>query len=617
VQIDYATRRQSLLRAHDRLRLRLQNIKQRSRQLSWARLWIFLGGVVLAFFTTSVSLEMGSLVCVISIVIFSLFVYQHRRIENSVRRFQIWLRLKEIHLARQAVAWEHLPKTLPFSPSRDHPYEIDLDVTGEYSLHRLLDTTATIGGSTRLREWLLTDVPDFSRIIYRQDLVRELVWQPIFRDKLTLYGKLSSRPGERWSAAELQRWLVTPIPQDRLGEIVAVLGVLALINLTLALLNAASLLPPVWLVPFLLYFALSISRVRDLLTLFHDAAALHGSLSQMKDVFNFLETYRYQPDRNLKKLCLPFQQTNRPSRLILRLTAVVSAASLQHNIILWGLLNALVPWDLFFAYQLRRCQRRLQTQLPVWLDTWYELEAVCALATFAYLNPHYRFPHIKSSSGVWQAQSMGHPLIPFGKRINNDFSIAGLGQIALVTGSNMSGKSTFLRTIGVNMTLAYIGSVVAAENLQLSLFRLFSCIRVTDSLADGFSYFYAEVRRLKVLLDALNDDHELPLFFLIDEIFRGTNNRERLIGSRAYIRALLGSESQPKPGIGLVATHDLELTHLASERILNYHFADRIHDGRMVFDYQLYTGPASTTNALRIMELEGLPVSTDEPRASE
>jgi DNA mismatch repair ATPase MutS len=165
--------------------------------------------------------------------------------------------------------------------------------------------------------------------------------------------------------------------------------------------------------------------------------------------------------------------------------------------------------------------------------------------------------------------------------VSNDFAFQEMGQTIILTGSNMSGKSTFLRSLGVNLSLAYAGSVVNARQLNVGLLRLFTCIRVTDSVTDGISYFYAEVRRLKALLDNLQDSDAMPLFFLIDEIFRGTNNRERLIGSRAYIQALAG-----KNGIGFISTHDLELIKLADEiaAVKNYHFREHIEDDRLVFD---------------------------------
>ncbi len=271
----------------------------------------------------------------------------------------------------------------------------------------------------------------------------------------------------------------------------------------------------------------------------------------------------------------------------------------------WIVLNFFLPYDVFFAYLLGKARGDLAERLPQWLDIWYEIEALNGLTTFAYLNPDHAFPSL-SDQPVLKARAIGHPLIPYTEKVSNDFLLTGLGQVVMITGSNMSGKSSFLRTLGLNMVLAYAGCVIDAEQLEIGLFRLFSCIRVTDSVVDGISYFYAEVRRLRGLLDALQTPDQPPVFFLIDEIFRGTNNRERLIGSESFIRALVGQQS-----LGLISTHDLELVKLADDipQISNYHFREHIRDDRMVFDYVLRSGPSPTTNALKIMAIEGLPVN--------
>ncbi len=216
---------------------------------------------------------------------------------------------------------------------------------------------------------------------------------------------------------------------------------------------------------------------------------------------------------------------------------------------------------------------------------------------------------MRGRNGRFSAQTIGHPLIPDETRICNDFQMDELGMVDILTGSNMAGKSSFLRTLGVNLCLAYAGGPVFAQVFETRLFRLYTSIRVADSVTDGFSYFYAEVRRLEGLLTALKDEDERPLFFLIDEIFRGTNNRERLIGSQSFIKALVGQH-----GIGLIATHDLELVKLADDRPLvrNYHFRDGVENGRMIFDYLLHPGPCPTTNALKIMALAGLPVDSTQ-----
>jgi DNA mismatch repair ATPase MutS len=288
----------------------------------------------------------------------------------------------------------------------------------------------------------------------------------------------------------------------------------------------------------------------------------------------------------------------------------VAAAGIQKSPLLWLPLNLLMPWDFFFTLQLDRYKARLRNLLPQWLDTWYELEALSALANFAYLNPDYTFPEVLDQpeapdQPLFEAHALGHPLLPAAEKICNDFSIEDLRQIAIITGSNMSGKSTFLRTLGVNLCLAYAGGPVNASRLRVAPLRLFTCINVSDSLSDGISYFYAEVRRLKALLDALEDEHAFPVLFLIDEIFRGTNNRERQIGSRAYIRALATAR-----GVGVISTHDLELIHLSEQMpgVHNFHFREEVAGDHMTFDYRLRPGPCPTTNALRIMALAGLPV---------
>ncbi|HMU56562.1 MAG TPA: MutS family DNA mismatch repair protein, partial [Nitrospira sp.] len=224
-----------------------------------------------------------------------------------------------------------------------------------------------------------------------------------------------------------------------------------------------------------------------------------------------------------------------------------------------------------------------------------------------FLHPTYVWPSRVPETAV-RAVALGHPLIPARNRVANDLELSGLGSIHLITGSNMSGKSTFLRTIGINLCLAQAGAPVCAARLDWSPVRLACCIRVDDSLDAGLSFFYAEVKRLKTILDAIGDRAAPPVLFLIDEIFKGTNNRERLIGSRAYITALSTGN-----GFGLVSTHDLELTDLEKDipSLINAHFQETVTGGTLSFDYKLRPGPCPTTNALKIMEMEGLPV--DQP----
>jgi DNA mismatch repair ATPase MutS len=354
---------------------------------------------------------------------------------------------------------------------------------------------------------------------------------------------------------------------------------------------------------------------------------MQAALEQLLVVFRHLERWNYHHVPHLAQLCQPFRdEAQRPSEALKGIRRVVNGTGLRANPILWLLLNALMPWDLYFAYRLWQQKRKLADHLPLWLACWFEVESLSSLANFAYLNPHYTFPHLLATGEArLETSGLGHPLLPDASKVGNAFTITEVGQIFIFTGSNMAGKSTFLRTVGSNLCLAYAGGPVNATRLVTSLFRLYSCIRISDSVTDGISYFYGEVKCLKGLLVALEasrpqaadrrplsqegqaQEEERPLLYFIDEIFRGTNNRERLIGSRAYIRALVGQN-----GVGLIATHDLELAKLAEEiaAVHNYHFREEVAGGRMVFDYTLRPGPSPTTNALKIMALEGLPVES-------
>jgi hypothetical protein len=595
-----------------RLVRQIQTLSDQSRRLSWLRFWgflIILAATVLAFqwFGT----PPGSITGLLGIGLFLTLVYLHRRIKAGIGRHRLWLQIKQAQIARLELDWEHIPMPTKLQANPQHPFESDLDLIGERSIHHLLNAATSVDGSKRLHEWLSDSDPELSVILERQALVQEISQLPLFRDKLILYSAITRGSiGKQWDGKALLSWLQTENAHSSLRPTLLILGLLSVVNIILFALNNAGIIPPLWVITFVPYAGLSILNIVRIGSLFDEALTLSEQLRSLKSVFAYLETYHYANHAHLRALCEPFlQPQHKPSAHLRRITRLTSAASLQRTQILWLFVNVIVPWDIFFAHKLDQAKAGLLRVLPTWLDVWYNLEALSSLANFAYLNPDYAFPTFvttqQENSAILEAKGLGHPLLPAGQKICNDFAIQKLGDVIIVTGSNMSGKSSFLRTLGVNICLANAGSAVNAAALDIPVFRLFTCIKVSDSVTDGISYFYAEVKRLKALLTELEKEDDRPNFFLIDEIFRGTNNRERLIGSRAYVRALTG-----KDGTGVVSTHDLELVTLATAipQISNYHFEEAIQDGRMVFDYVLRPGPSPTTNALKIMAIEGLPV---------
>lgn len=596
-------RQDALRRQVERLNRRLGRLEQISNRLSGFRLIVV--AVMLISGVLAFALE-GSGVFLsaagVAALIFAFLVVQHRRVKHGIKQFERWRRIKRAHLARLTLDWAGLPPAIRLDPVGDHPFELDLDMTGDRSLHHLLDTTVTRESSIRLRDWLLTTDPDLGAVRQRQVLVKELKTIPNFRDKLAMYG--AERRGR--AVSDVLLWLKR---KDRAEvRILIALVLLALVNLLLVAGDALGVVDPFWRVTIPAYFIAFLFAVRGIGDVFQDTLTLRDSVETFNVVFQHLETFRYGERPELRKLSAPFLDTaRRPTRQLRVIRWLLVAASLRSNVILWFPLNLFVPLDLLVAWGLDRLRSRLEMLLPQWLDVWFELEALSALATYADLHPNAVFPAVDEDA-TFDGAGLGHPLIREDVKVRNDFVLSGSGKVVIITGSNMSGKSSFLRTLGLALSMTYAGGVVDAASLRVSAFRLFTCIRVSDSVIEGYSYFYAEVRRLKLLLEALDGKSPHPLFFLIDEIFKGTNNRERLIGSRSYIRALAGQH-----GLGLISTHDLELAQLENDLpgVSNMHFQDQFTDGRLVFDYKLREGTSPTTNALKIMSLAGLPIEIE------
>ncbi len=598
-----------------RLERRTAQLELIGRKYWTIRRFIFLaGGLLSLFLCRYFGAFAGWVLAGLWVVTFSLVAFYHRRVRESIARNSVMMNIKQTQMARIRLDWDHLPRSVEAAAVPGHPFETDLDITGARSLHRLLDSAVTSEGSERLRSWLLNTVPDPLVIKDRQALVRELSGHSLFRDKLQLFsaitgsdarGKKVGEP-DRWESNKLVAWIQPDVGKASLLTTVRLLALLAALNITLFVLNLFGLAPAIWPIVFLLYLGVMISKYGQIATAWDELQELEKALLRFRRVFQYLEARRYGNTPGLAKICEPFtDKAQRPSAELKRLGRLASALGLRTNALLWLLIHAFVPWDFYFSHRLLLLQREVAHLLPRWLDAWHELEALNSLANFAYLHPGYVFPEITVADSVFEARALGHPLLQPGAKVCNDFESGEQHRIAVLTGSNMAGKSTFLRTVGVNLCLGYAGAPVNAERLCISLFRVFTCIKVSDSVQDGFSYFYAEVKRLKALLFATEIAVSLPLLFLIDEIFRGTNSRERLIGSRAYIRTLANRST-----VGIVATHDLELIKLADEipNIANFHFRDDVREGKMVFDYRLRPGPCPTTNALLIMRMEGLPV---------
>jgi len=600
--------RDYLLQRADHLSAKIDTLSDVDDQISNIRLFIFLGGLAASFVAYLYTPQ------IIFLSLFFLFlgsfIYaakRQRMVVSYLEHFRNWHDIVTDQLARRQLDWSSLEHHQKYNAGK---LQDDINLWGHRSLLHLIDTTVTEGGWKTLTEWVEKKVPEPESIHKRARIVEELIPLSFFREKMRLLVSSTLKNKEAIRTRILQKWVQSSRNMDKVTQYLWILSGLAVTTAALLVMHLSGLLAGYWTISLFIYVIVFYQTKGYTAGIFDESYHIEQGVNSLSDLLTFLENYHPSGYPHLRQQLSAFQSGDaKPSSVFKKANKIVFWASLsQKNPVMWIILNLIGPWDFYFARRLERFKALLRPSLTTWLDALHELEALNALANFGYLNPEYSFAELTEpqSHPIFRAQKMGHPLLEKHEKVRNNYTLDSPGDISLITGSNMSGKSTFLRTIAINIKLAEIGAPVDAESLTLSPVRLFTCINISDSLNDGISYFYAEVKRLKELLDLLESDLPYPVCYCIDEIFRGTNNRERLAGSRALIKKLANY-----PAVGLISTHDLELVLLNKEipQLSNYHFKEHIEDGRMVFDYKLRKGPSPTTNALKIMAMEGLPTS--------
>jgi hypothetical protein len=480
----------------------------------------------------------------------------------------------------------------------DHPYAGDLDLFGPASLFELLNTTRTEIGELTLAEWLRAPAP-LAEVRARQAAIDEL--RPMLDFKEDVAVLASESPVGRTGL--LAVWAASPgvgfAPALR-----AALAAIAVITVVLAVVVYRDLIAPEWLFAWLLLEAAFAALWRHE---FH--RALHGidtperDLALLSGVLARIESERFTSPRLVRLHEALLTAGVPPSRRIAQLRTLVSWLDATHN-----MMFAPIAFVLMLRPQLAiaidRWHASFGGAVATWLEAVGDIEALAALATFAYERPDDPFPELVESGPVYEADGLGHPLIPLTVGVRNDVRLgAAAPHVIIVSGSNMSGKSTLLRSVGVSVVLALAGAPVTATRLRVSALSLGATLHIEDSLQAGHSRFFAEILRIRTIADAARG--AVPLLFLLDEILHGTNSHDRRIGAEGIVRALVGLGA-----IGLVTTHDLALTELPATlgSAVNMHFEDRLEDGKMIFDYRMRPGVVEHSNALALMRAIGLDV---------
>ena len=516
------------------------NGRRISARFTTARLTIFAASLLGAVIPHKLGWTLfGNLVLASGFVLFLIVAWYHNRLEDRLHRLRRWQGIKRVHLARLSLKWTEIPLRDVTVPER-HGYARDLDLVGPHSLLHLIDHSISCQGRQRLASWLLDQPPLAAQWSSRQSLIRELTPLSLLRDRLVLEAQAVEEAdidGRRLLSVLQKR-----VDDSGLMPMLLTESVLAVTTAILLLADLASSLGNYWMLSFGLYAFLFLSVRSRSEEIFDHAQSLHLQLERLSAVLRYLERRSYRTTPHLARLCAPLlQRASSPSRSLKQAASLMNRLSVRAHPLVHYLINAVGPWDLFHTNRLQQLQDRIASVAPLWFELLAELDAAASLATFAHLHPDYLWPTLHHAGADSQengdvpeltAEGLAHPLIPAAVRVANHVTLQGRGRIFLVTGSNMSGKSTFLRTIGINTCLAQAGAPVCATAFRWSLVRIGSCIRVDDSLDGGLSFFYAEVKRLKTILDSTRDRQGPPVLWLIDEVFKGTNNRERLIGRR-------------------------------------------------------------------------------------
>lgn len=527
---------------------------------------------------------------------------------------------------RVARDWNALVPWTGEELTHDHPYAADLDVTGHASLVRLLDVTSPGPGRLTLMSWLAGAVPPVSELRSRQEAVRELAPAVEWRETLTAHawtaGASRRTDVERFLIwAEQKPWLLGR-PAFVWGSrvlpfFIAPMAVLAF----LSLLWARGVMPPPadwavdlgaiarrwWVFPFAAGILLTALTRRGVTARLEAAMSHLSGLASYAAMLAHVEGSTFTTPR-MAALRERLTGQGGASRALKRLGAIVRLAEARYSPMGHGVLQVLGLWDLNVVVALERWQVMSGAHARDWLDALGDAEALAAFATLAHDNPGWTTPELVDGPARIEARALGHPLLPAATRVSNDVTVGPPGTFLLVTGSNMSGKSTLLRAIGTNVILAQAGGPVCAASMRLTPVDVWTSIRIDDSLEAGVSLFMAELQRLKRIVDAARDPGRArPLLYLLDEILHGTNTAERRIAARRVITYLLKAGA-----IGAVTTHDLTLAddptlESAAQRV---HFTERFEerDGgtSMTFDYRLRPGLATSANALKLLAMIGL-----------
>lgn len=575
----------------------LKLVTQKSKRFAWYRFFTFIL-IFSPLFVWGVQTWITLVISVLVAVFFFFLIKKNNQLDKRKRRLTVLKKITEDELLALKHSFFHFPNGGEFL-NTDHFFSYDLDLFGDGSLFQFVNRTATQSGKQKLAGWFMNPPFQQDEIRKKQHAIKELSEMPAWRLQFLADGQLfeeteqMSREIRSWSEMELTlqnstrtKWLINIIPA---------LTLLSIIPAALGMTNFF-----IWLMVFLQWTILYFygKRINEYFKFFGRKSELFEKYMQL---LHQIEETEFKSEY-LQELHQKIASPDSASHIFQQLKSRVKEFEYRGNIIIGFFLNSVFLWDVRCVYKLWKWHREHHRQLAIWLGVIAETDALISLANFTKNNSGLIFPEITDEEFTFQATQLGHPLLHPAKRVCNDFKISDWSKVVIITGANMAGKSTFLRTVGVNLVLARMGAPVCAEQLVFTPIDIYTNMRTTDSLLKDESYFFAELKRIKGVLERLQKGERI--FVILDEMLKGTNSVDKLNGSKELIRKLVQLQS-----VSLIATHDLKLSEMELEfpqQVNNLCFEIRIENNEMVFDYLLSDGVTQTMNATFLMKKMGI-----------
>lgn len=577
----------------------LQQVKKQIFRISMLRLALFIAGIAgLYFFFNQTPL----LIICICLTFLPLFILVKIHNRFFIRKEWLETQARIIQEELQALSSDYSS----FEDGKEyvnpeHPYSFDLDIFGRRSLFQSINRTCTFFGKNRLAKWLQNHLHEKTSIEKRQEMIREISEHTLFREQFRVAGLVHH--GQSSDAEKIQAWSQSPAQYLHAGWVKSFIWGIPVINSLLLITSLAGWTSFSWLgLSFGIFLVLSFGIIKRATYIQETYGKQLKSLNGYARLIALAKAENWK-SAGMQELMERFNLNGQsPIQALQQLSKELDRLDLRNNQFLYVLLEGSIFFQLQEIVRIERWKARYGQHISKWLETVGELDALCSLGTFAYNHPQYTYPELTEKPFCFLATQMGHPLMPASQCVKNDATIPSRPFFLIITGANMAGKSTYLRTIGVNYLLACIGAPVCCERLKLHPNQLITSLRTSDSLSDNESYFFAELKRLKRIIDLLNQGQQL--FIILDEILKGTNSMDKQKGSFDLIRQFMQLKAN-----GIIATHDLLLGSLIKqfpEEIRNYCFEADIKENELTFSYKLREGMAQNMNACFLMKKMGI-----------